>query len=452
MQSGIELGMVGTTYRRAGQGGLAYFTLSPDELADPAWARDFAQACGVAECVYLATCNRVELFFAAAPGHDVADCRRRIFAYFAARPGAAASPLADARQLHAFAGEGAVERLFVVASALDAMVPGEAQVLGQVKAAYAHAAQVGLAGARLRPVFAAAFAAAKQVRQLSALGQGSTSMLSLVMDLIDDRVAQVRGRPAQVVVVGAGDMAEQCARVLKGRDDVALVFVNRTLGRALDLAGRSGGRAISLADYLRAPLATDLLLTATAAPEALFGAAFFAALPPAGPTSMAPLVIDLAVPRDVEPEAALGHGAALYDVDRMQAVAQRHVDGRRAAVAQARSVLDDALDAYRRELAERSMGGAIAAVRAQGQALVQAHLDAFKGALPPAVPAAAVPDIERLARAVWRQLAHRTTRGLKALAHAHGAEALESYLRGSGIDATAAAPFGQAGKNNQELS
>lgn len=424
--------MVGTTFRRAGAQGLAYYTL-------PAQAVGARQAlhgfCGVAESVYLATCNRVEFFFAVRPGTTVAQVRKRFFAYFQQQAAAGAtSPFDDARRLHAFAGEGAVERLFVVAAALDSMVPGEAQILGQVKQAYSQAHQEGLAQGGLKNAFEAAFSAAKRVRQQTALGAGRTSMLSLTLHAIDARLKACGPNTSQVVIVGAGDMAEQCGRALRGRG-ARLLFVNRTLARAQDLAQRFEAEAATLGQYLETPHGTDVLITATASPEPLFDGPFFARLQSAQIQANLPmpLVIDLAVPRDVDTEAALRAQATLYDVDRMRGMAQEHARVRQEAMAAARELLDEALNQYRLKQTERAMGQAIARVRAHGRQTLAQELLALRDALDPAVLQHSWPHIERFAHGLFGQLAHASTRGLKALAHHHGPEALDAYVRGAGL-------------------
>jgi len=430
--------MVGTTFRRAGAQGLCHYTLQ-----SPEGRRGLHDFCGVAESVYLATCNRVEFFFAVPPSTPVARVRQRFFAYFQQHIAfETAPPFDDARRLHAFAGEGAVERLFVVAAALESMVPGEAQILGQVKQAYSQAHQEGLARGGLKNAFEAAFTAAKRVRQQTALGAGRTSMLSLTLHAIDARLDAPGQATPQVVIVGAGDMAEQCGRALRGRK-ARLMFVNRTLARAQDLAQRFDGTAATLAQYLEAPHATDVLITATASPQPLFDGPFFARLHSAhaGAAMLMPLVIDLAVPRDVDTEAAVGAQATLYDVDRMQAMAQEHARSRQEAMAAARELLDEALHQYRIKETERAMGQAIASVRAHGRQTLAHELLALRAALDPAVVHQSWPHIERFAHGLFGQLAHASTRGLKALAHHHGPEALDAYLRGAGL-------HGPDGKNS----
>lgn len=449
-----ELGMVGTTFRRAGVPGLAYYTLPPEHEAGPAGGDGLSQAslralqraCGCVESVYLATCNRVEFFFVTAHGVSVSAVRQRFFAFFAERarlsaaPAAPAAPFDDARRLHAFAGEGAVERLFVVAAALDSMVPGEAQILGQVKSAYSSSVAQGLAGSGLSAVFEAAFATAKRVRQLTALGAGRTSMLSLTLHAIEARLKTRRAAPAAkrpcVAIVGAGDMADQCGRALVDAG-VTLLFINRTLARATSLAEQFGGEARLLRAYLDAPDATDVLITATASPVPLFAADFFARLP----GTAQPLVVDLAVPPDVDGEAAREAGATVYDVASMQALAAAHSKSRAAAVSAARELIDDALDHYRIKEAERAMGRAISQVRRHGEHTVEQALQALKDTLPPDVVEAGWPHIERFARSTFGQLAHTSTRGLKALAHNHGAQALHAYLHGTGLEGPAPKPL-----------
>lgn len=432
MGHATELGMVGTTFRRAGAGGLAYYSLHAQPGLEHQALHD---ACNVAESVYMATCNRVEFFFAPLPCTTVAQVRERFFAFFKDQAqGGSKAPFDSARRLHAFAGEGAVERLFVVSAALDSMVPGEAQVLGQVKQAYSQAIANTLAGARLRTAFEAAFAAAKRVRQHTTLGQGRTSMLSLTLAAIDQRLATPSLAPSQVVVAGAGDMAEQCGRALAERG-ANILFVNRTLAGAQDLAQRFGGLATSLAQYLANPPSTDVLIAATASPVPLFAQPFFTSLAQAHEATLVPppVVIDLSVPRNVDTGAAQKAGATLYDVDRMQAMAHAHAQSRQDAIAQARSLLDDALDHYRRKETERAMGQCIARVRAYEHRALTQELQSLKASLDPYAIPVMWPHIERFARGLFGQLAHTSTSGLKALAHDHGPQALNAYLRGAGL-------------------
>lgn len=444
------LGMVGTTYRRAGQAGLAYYTLAPPPgqtkaaeasatAGAPATLGEHAaalhRACGFAESVYLATCNRVELYFVARGPASVAEYRRRVFAYFARLRPTTPPPLQDPRELMAFADEGAVERLFVVSCALDSMVPGEAQVLGQVKAALASARAAGCAGPVLERLFAQAFRVAKRVRGDTELGRGRTSMVSLAAGLVQEHLvahAPANGTPPTFVVVGAGPMAEQCGRAL-GKTNVAapaLLFVNRTVARAEALAAQFGGRASSLASFLAAPPPFAAMLTSTASPEPLFGASFLCRL------SRNALIVDLSVQRDVELGAASALGTQLWDIDRLQARAVHVKASRRAHVAEGRALVDDALDDYRALQTERSLSQAVAGWRRHNAALLERQLARLAPKLAAAGPQAEAlaPELRRWAHTLLNASAHGPTHGLRRAAHLCGQQAVHAFVDGARLE------------------
>lgn len=463
------LGMVGTTYRRAGQAGLAYYTLMAPvgqakaedvraaglqpQVAAAGGVPDAValhRACGFAESVYLATCNRVEVYFVARGPASVESYRRRVYAYFHRLRGEAPAPFADARGLTAFADEGAVERLFVVSCALDSMVPGEAQVLGQVKAALAAAQASGCAGPTLAQLFAQAFRVAKRVRGDTALGRGRTSMVSLATGLVQERLASAAApspcdgvlRPT-FVVVGAGPMAEQCGRALGGRGGAALLFVNRTVARAEALAAQYGGRAASLAAFVAAPPPLAAMLTSTASPQPLFGADFLRRLPRGA------LLVDLSVQRDVDLGAASALGLELWDIDRLQARAASVEASRRVHVAEGRALVDDALNDYRVAQTERSLSQAFRRWRRHNVALLDASFEKLRPRLAAAGPAgeALVPELRRWAHTLLNAATHGPTYGLRRAAHLCGQQAVHAFVDGArltsaGSDATDLADAG----------
>lgn len=428
-----QLGMIGTTFRRAAQADLQRYTLA---LGDAVERRALHQSCGFQESVVLATCNRVEVVFVAAPGVSVAECRRRLYA--ALTPTARHLEAGEvvrraARALHAYEGDGAAEHLFDVAAALDSMNPGEAQILGQVKEAFRDAAALGLAGPRLRLVFEAAFQAAKRIRQTTRLGAGTLSMLSLARDRLAERLRHGQGR---LVIVGVGAMATQCGQMFAGQADVRLTFVNRTLAHAVPLATQYGGEAVALTDFLAAPGHVDALVTATAAPSPLFTAAFFAVLP--RPLAPPPVLIDLSVQRDIELGAALAAGAVVYDIDRLKDMADTHRKARQGELVEARGLVDEALEAFRRRVIVREMAPVVRTLRAHYRRAVDESLVELQDAMTEMDPR------QRAALGAWAQtlvnrLAHVPTVGLKRLAFTHGAEAVETFL--AGVAAPADAPL-----------
>jgi glutamyl-tRNA reductase len=414
--------MVGLTVRRGQQEGLAKYTFSPQELA--VQAKALHQACDFLESVYLATCNRVEVIFLCRRGTPVSEYRKRIHAFFAARGQAGATtPTARsaAQALHAYEKDGAAEHLFCVAAGLDSLNPGDAQILGQVKDALHMAQQSGLAGAHLQMVFEEAFQAAKRVRSKTALGARPVSMVSLAFDLIDERTKV----PATVAIIGAGEMTRQCGEHLRGRPGCNLVFVNRTVGKVVALAASCGGRAVALDTFLAAPGHADVIVTATSAREPFLGRAFFAALQGA-----APLVIDLAVPRDTDVQAAAAAGAQFVDIDHLKAEAERNRHAREAEIADARVIIDEALEALRRRVFERDISPIVRDLRGQGQAAADELLkQLFSNGLAK-LDEADRDHIRRFGQQIVNRLLHLPTVGLKRLAQDHGMEAVEAFLQG----------------------
>jgi len=417
------LGMVGVTVRREQQEGLAKYTFAPDE--SDAQAKALHQACDFLESVYLATCNRVEVIFLCRRGTPVSEYRKRIHGFFATRGQAGTSKETTARaaaqSLHAYEKDGAAEHLFCVAAGLDSLNPGDAQILGQVKQALHTAQRLELAGPHLQMVFEEAFQAAKRVRSKTALGARPVSMASLAFELIDRRTKV----PATVALIGSGEMTHQCGEHLRGRPECNLLFINRTVSKVAALAASCGGRALALDAFMAAPGHVDVIVTATSAREPLLGRAFFAALQGA-----APLVIDLAVPRDTDVQAAAAVGAQLCDIDQLKAEAERNRRARQAEIAEARVLIDEALEALRRRVVERDISPIVRDLRSQGQAAADELLkQLFSNGLAK-LDEAHRDHIRRFGQQVVNQLLHLPTVGLKRLAQEHGMDAVEAFLQG----------------------
>ena len=417
------LGMVGLTVHRGHQEGLAKYTFSPQERE--VQAKALHRACDFLESVYLATCNRVEVIFLCRRGTPVSEYRKRVHGFFAARGlgGTTKEPTARtaAQGLHAYEKDGAAEHLFCVAAGLDSLNPGDSQVLGQVKDALHVAQRLGLAGPHLQLVFEEAFQAAKRVRSKTSLGARPVSMVSLAFNLID---ARTKG-PATVALIGAGEMTRQCGEHLRGRAGCNLLFVNRTVSKVVELAASCGGRALALDAFLATPGHVEIIVTATSAREPLLGRAFFAALQ--GPT---PLVIDLAVPRDTDVQAAAAAGVQLFDIDHLKAEAEHNRRAREAEIAEARIIIDEALDALRRRVFERDISPIVRDLRSQGQAAADELLkQLFSNGLAK-LDEAHRDHIRRFGQQVVNRLLHLPTVGLKRLAQDHGMEAVEAFLQG----------------------
>lgn len=467
-----QLGMIGVTFRRGGQQAVARYTL-PSSTEYGAALKELHGACGFSESVYLATCNRVEVVFVGDGRVPVDTYRQRFYHYFAHADRDAAIvdddisiATAARRALHAYEGDGAAEHLFCVASALDAMSVGETQILGQVKQAYQRAQALGLVGSRLNLVFHEAFHAAKRVRTETQLGRRRVSMISLAAECIRERLRGAEAisvadplashfpvnaqRTRTMALVGAGDMTVQCAELCGQAPGVSLLFVNRTVARAEQLAQRFGGTFQSLADFLQDPPAVDVIVTATGAPEPIMTASFFDALIAQRRRDAeraermhdrgiaddidTPLVVDLAVPRDVDPQAAHHAGVQLMDVDRLEHIAHRNREARRDELAEARVIIDDALAELRRRTVDKAMGPVIQRLRRRYAATLDDALQQLQARTKGMDADIAASEVQNVMQA-WAQhmlnrVAHIPMVGLKRLAAEHGLDAVEAFLAG----------------------
>lgn len=421
----VQFGMMGVTYRRLSQQALERYAYG-DTPADAAQLVALHQVCGFTESVLIATCNRVEIIFAAQRDVSVAERRRRMWLHY--HPEGVSLPLAEqmaaaAALFVAYEGEGAIERLLLITASLDSMQPGEAQILGQVKQALRIAKQRQLVGPWLTMIFEEAFHAAKRVRSQTRLGEGNVSLLSLAEGKIRERLQLAhheQHREAYLVIVGAGEMAQQCAHLVADMPAVRLRFVNRTLARAAALARKYSGVAVDLEEFLRDPGRCDVLLSATAAPAHLLAEPVLQLL-----QAQQPLLIDLAVQRDISPQACVQLGLVCIAIDDLQAAAQVEAERRRQELAEARLLLDESLVACRRRLEGKAVAPLLRTLRHTWEStLEQALLELFASL-------AMTPAEQQLMR-VWskellQRLAHAPTEGIRQVAMEAGTSALAPF-------------------------
>lgn len=280
---------------------------------------------GLEEALILSTCNRVEIYAAAADEQRGFDAIRGVL-------GTEASEL-----FHHFSSSESVRHLFRVVSGLDSMVVGETEVLGQVKKAYGVAAESGGAARHLHKLFQRAFRVAKEVRTRTNIGRGSVSVGSVAVDLAEKIFGALADR--KIVILGAGETSEQTARALLSRGARSIVVSNRRFERAVELAKATNGRAIKFDDRNAELADADIVISSTAAPHPIVTSAQVAAIMRARPDR--PLfVIDLAVPRDVEAAINAIDGVYLYDIDALQDIASQSMALRRKELAQCEEIID----------------------------------------------------------------------------------------------------------------
>ncbi|RMG13854.1 MAG: hypothetical protein D6731_11105 [Planctomycetota bacterium] len=345
------LGFVGTSFQRLGFERLGRLVLSPGDVAA---RRALRAALGADELVYLATCNRVECYVAL-PEPVVPEALRERFVAFAEARG---EPL-GLEDLEARTGVAAARWAFEVASSLHSLVVGETEIAGQMRRANEEAREAGLSGDLLWRLHESVQACARRVRNETRISALAVSVGTLAVK----KTLQCFGKqgPRRSVLVGAGLMTVKAARVLSAFPG-ELLFVNRTLGKAEDLAARFGGRACSLADFLAAPPEDiDLLFAATSAPEPIITtdclrpAAVRRANAGGGPL----VVCDLGVPRDVEGTAGDLPGVRLVDMNAVERLSRLRREELAGEQDRARELVADAVGRYERErrfaaLAERS--------------------------------------------------------------------------------------------------
>ncbi len=287
---------------------LAFATTAlPDAL------RRLMSSGAVDEAVILSTCNRVEI--CAATGMPVTEAGDRLLR-FLSREGRIDRNLS--RECYTLTEPESLQHLFRVAAGLDSMVLGETEILGQVKKAYETARQTGCTGRRLNKAFQRAFNAAKLLRTQTNIQRGSVSVGSIAVELAERIFSSLSDRT--VLVIGAGDTGEKTARALLTRGARDLLVTNRSFDRAEALATELGGHSIPFGDWLAAFDRVDIVISSTAAPDYILGRA--ALEPLMRRRNQRPLLlIDIAVPRDIDPEVNLMDNVYLYNIDDLQAIA-----------------------------------------------------------------------------------------------------------------------------------
>src|SRR4051794_24977470 len=279
---------------------------------------------GIGEAVVLSTCNRTELYVV---GEDPETAR--------------ASLPADVA-LYTERNCDAARHLFRVVSGLESMVTGEAEIQGQVKRAYERALAAHTTGPTTNRLFRAALATGKRVRTETAIASGHASVASVAVEAARGVVGQLASR--HVVIVGAGETSEQVARAFSDHGVSTMFVANRRRDRAIALAERFGGSSGSF-DALPGELErADVVVSATASPHAIIEAEELAFL--MSGRSRPLLLVDLAVPRDIDPACGSLDGVTLMDMDALQRSVQRHMTVRRAEAVRAEAIIEDEIQRF----------------------------------------------------------------------------------------------------------
>ncbi|MFC5610281.1 glutamyl-tRNA reductase [Variovorax soli] len=361
------------------------------------------------EAAIISTCNRTEIYCAAnnaALEHTVG--------WLAESGGVSPSLLRS----HAYTLENdqAARHAFRVASGLDSMVLGEAQILGQMKDAVRAAESAGSLGSTLNQLFQRSFAVAKEVRTATEIGAHSISMAAASVRLASQLFEDLK--QTRVLFVGAGEMIDLAATHFAARSPKAMVIANRTLERGEKLASRFGGEAMRLADLPARLAEFDIVVSCTASTLPLIGlGAVERALKQRKHRPM--FMVDLAVPRDIEPEVRALSDVYLYTVDDLAQVVQQGQAQRQAAVAQAEVIIDAGVQSFMHWLGQRGTVPLIQQLNAQTDAWRSAELARAKKLL------AKGEDLDTVLEALSRGLTQKMLHGAMAELHAGDAASRE---------------------------
>jgi glutamyl-tRNA reductase len=342
--------------------------LAISESRLPDCCRDLTAHPGIEEGMIISTCNRVEVITHTSNG--AADLRGFLQNHFDLKPGDIDPHLYEHRE------KDAVRHVFRVASSLDSMVVGEAQILGQVKEAYATARAVGAVRGQLDQLFTRAFAVAKRVRTETAVGSSSVSIASVAVELAKKIFGALQGK--NVFIVGAGKMSELAARHLMAHGCASIFVSNRTYDRAVGLAEKFGGQAIKFDDLYESCDRADIVITSTGAPHAIFrrehGEQFLARR-----KNRPMFFIDIAVPRDVAPEMAGLDGIFVYDIDDLQQAVSSHVADRRAEAERAEAIIASEVEKFEARVHTLDVVPTIVSLQDHLETIRQAELDRVRG-------------------------------------------------------------------------
>ncbi len=312
-------------------------------VADPALDRAlqrFQEVEGVREVVIVSTCNRVEFY---ASGERLVSGFHGLDHFLREHGGVNGSSREDLAAIYRYDAPHSVRHLFQVACGLDSMVLGETEILGQIKRAYALAAGSGATSGGLNKFFQRAFRVAKQVRTHTGINRGSVSVGSVAADLAGKIFGSLEA--CRVLVLGAGDTGERTARSLVSRGAGTLLVSNRSFERAEELARELGGQAVSFEDWPSHLKSLDILVTSTSAPHPILDRARLER-GMRGRDDRPLFLIDLAVPRDVEPSVNELENVYLYDIDSLRDIASRSLSEREAELEVCRRIIDRHVDEF----------------------------------------------------------------------------------------------------------
>jgi len=419
----MTLSLIGVNHKTAPIDLRKRIAISREEL--PEVVRALSAVPGVAECMIVSTCNRVEILSSIeSPEIDLTGFLEQHFGL---------DPAVLKAHLYEHRDQQAVRHLFRVAASLDSMVVGEPQILGQVKEAFAIARAAGTVGGQLEHLLQGAFAAAKKVRSETEIGSNSVSIASVAVELARKIFGSLQGRT--VFLVGAGKMCELSARHLVQQGAGKILVTNRTVERARRMAEPFHGQVVPFDQIYEAAAQADIVITSTSAPHAIFSRAHgqdFLHRRRNRPM----FFIDLAVPRDVDPAMNKLEGIFVYDIDDLQSVAASHMEERSREATDAEAIIAGEVERFHQRQRTVNVAPAIVELQRQAEDLRQAELRRIQARLG-SLTADQVAAVEALTRGLVNKFLHPPMQALKQAARENDSARVEALCETWSLPTTA---------------
>lgn len=384
----------------------------------------------VNEAVLISTCNRTEVYLVVG---DPVKAEAEVLGMLSQRAGIRPTQLAEA--IYSPRNCDAARQLYRVASGLESMVVGEAEIQGQIRRAHEVAGQAGTTGPLSNRLFAAALTTGKRVRSETSIGQRRVSVPSVAVDLAIGVLGDLRQR--RVVIIGAGETSELTAQALADQGAGTVFLANRHADRAIAIANRFGGSVVGLERLPEQLIKADIVVSSTSSPHPIVGEEELRQVM-ASRHSKPLLLIDIAVPRDIDPRCSEIEGVTLYDIDDLQAVIARNLGARAELVPQAEEIVEEEIRRFARWLGHRDALPTISALHEQADRLVAQILAENAGRWESASEKD-LARVEAIAKAAVNRLLHQPTLRLRSLSERHSHASLQLVRELFGLDDAAEA-------------
>jgi glutamyl-tRNA reductase len=414
----VSVVVIGLNHRTAPLDLLERMAIGDGQL--PKALHDLCTRPNLSEALVLSTCNRTEVYAVAERFHGAYSDIRGFLADFSYLP-----PDEFADHLYVHYDTAAVSHLMSVTAGLDSAVLGESEVQGQVKQAWERAREQGTAGPALNLLLRHALEAGKRARTETAIARHIASVSQAAVAMAGERLGDIAG--STVLVLGAGEMGEGTAVALAGAGAGRVLVANRTPARAKELAARVGGEPVPLAEVPDRLADADVLLTSTGSRVPLLEQTDVAPVMAARPDRPL-LVVDIAMPRDVDPGVGEVPGVTLLDMDDLRRFAAAGVAERRREVAAVEAILNQEIDRYLGATSAREVAPMIVALRQRAEAVRAAELERFRGRYDD-LDTRQLDLVEAVTKGLVAKLLHQPTVVLKDAAGSARGDRLVAALR-----------------------